>query len=165
MKCWPMSMTAATPAPQWTPLSAPVSAPLPPWTPPPLPLWTQAPLPGPPLILRGPEFPVIVNIDICSWWRLWPLPLLGLLLIPEVFHVIPRHPWRSIRDVPQDDHRPPLLDVLRPDAVGHLVSGVTIHAQHVTSLDGNLGNGRADSDWLEVKLKKQAQIKATVGKV
>ena len=67
--------------------------------------------------------------------------------------------------MPQDDHRPPLLDVLRPDAVGHLVSGVTIHAQGVTCLDGNLGNGRADSDWLEVKLKKnKLKLKLQLGK-
>lgn len=97
---------------------------------------------------------MIVNIDICPRWRRWPLSPLGLLLLPEVLHVILRHPWRGVGDVPQDDHRPPLLDVLGPDAVCHLVSGVPVHAQGVTSPDGNLGQGRAYSNGLEVKLKR-----------
>ena len=82
---------------------------------------------------------MIVNIDICPRWRRWPLSPLGLLLLPEVLHVILRHPGRGVGDVPQDDHRPPLLDVLGPDTVGHLISGVPVHAQGVTSPDGNLG--------------------------
>lgn len=56
--------------------------------------------------------------------------------------------------MPQDDHGPPLLDVLGPDAVGHLVSGVPVHAQGVTSPDGDLGKGWAYSNGLEVKLKR-----------
>ena len=96
---------------------------------------------------------MIVNIDIFPRGRLRPLPLLGLLLLPEVLHVLLCHPGRVVGDVSQNDHGPSLLDVLRSDAVSHLVGRVPVHAQGVAPLDGNLGKWRAHSDGLEVKLK------------
>ena len=73
-----------------------------------------------------------------------------------MLHILLRHPGRGVRDVSQDDHGPSLLDVLRPDAVSHLVGRVPVHAQGVAPLDGNLGNGWAHSDRLEVKLKRKS---------
>ena len=72
-----------------------------------------------------------------------------------MLHVLLRHPRGRVRDVSQDDHGPSLPDVLGPDAVGHLVSCESVHAQGLTSLDGYLGQGRTDSNGLEAELKTE----------
>ena len=53
----------------------------------------------------------------------------------------------------QDDDGPPLLDILGSDAVRDVVGGKARHAEGVTSLDGNLGQGRGHADGFEGKLE------------
>ena len=52
----------------------------------------------------------------------------------------------------ENDDRPPLLDVLGSDAVSDVIGSKARHAESVTSLDGDLGQGRGHPDGLEGKL-------------
>ena len=83
-----------------------------------------------------------------------PLPVLHR---GEMLHVNPAHPGGALRDMPQDDDGPPLLDVLRPDAVSDLIGGIAGHAEAAAALHGDPGSRGAHSDRLEGELRGERE--------
>ena len=103
------------------------------------------------------KFPVIININIGSGWRDWLLsfPPLTLLHLQEVLHVLLCHPGSSRRNMSEDNDCSPLLDILRSDAVCHLVGREPVHTQCSTPPHSNLGSWSTHTNWFESKLKQQ----------
>ena len=89
--------------------------------------------------LSQPQFSVIEDKNVvCSLRRLQPplphrgqrppsLPFLPVLHPDEVLHVEGAHSGGFVRDVPEDDDRPPVADIFRTDAVRDIIRRVAAH--------------------------------------
>ena len=71
----------------------------------------------------------------------------------EVLHVEGAHSGGFVRDVPEDDDRPPVADIFRTDAVRDIIRRVAAHTESPASPDRHPGTGGTHADWLEGELE------------
>ena len=70
-----------------------------------------------------------------------------------MLHVKRAHPGRGLRDVSEDDDRPPVADIFRTDAVRDIIRRVAAHTESPASPDRNPSTGGTHADWLEGELE------------